>query len=880
MSQKQTITPLMQQYFDIKTQYQDSLILFQVGDFYELFFDDAQKAAAYLGIALTSRGTHEGNPIPLCGVPVHALDHYLAKLIKGGFNVAICNQLEDAQAGKLVRRGVTQVLTPATLTDTRLLDEKSPSYLLSFVPLKDCYALIFGELLTAQLYATVIKSDADKIVESEVMRFFPDEIVVPPTKEGQKFQTKFSQLGYCSTVVHAYKEKEDDIASIDAWINKKIDNQPLSNTEQHEALTTALYYFYAYMRKNQPTALSQFNTMTLYQPDDFLQLDAATQRNLELVRNNHDGSRKNTLFSVMDNAATPMGSRLIKKWIQRPLFNKNAILQRQEVIQAFIDDITVQVQLRDVLSQLGDVERVVGRIGVARAQLHDYSVLKKTLHLVPYIHSILQPFRQMQLLQIIDDHLGEFHQLHQLLVASLNDDTSQEWIIKKGFDLPLDNLRDLITDSSQALMRMELEEQEKTGIQSLKIRYNNVYGYYIEVTKSNTQFVPDYYVRQQTLVGRERYITAALQQLQSDIMGAQDQIKRLEKEIFEKIKQEIFSKISDLRKLSYGLAHLDALISFSYNALTFGYVCPQITSQRDIIIKDGRHPVVEQVHSAGFIPNDTVLTDKQSLWIITGPNMGGKSTYLRQVALIAIMAQCGSFIPALEAHIPLLDRVFTRIGAGDNVAEGKSTFLVEMEETAIICSQATDKSLVILDEVGRGTSTFDGLAIAQAVVEYLYAVVKARCLFATHYHELTQLQDQYPGIVSYHAASTKTNNGIIFLYKMIYGKADGSFGVEVAKLAELPAHVIMRSQELLDTFVDIGVQQPSASPLVSGSFDHALLQEYERVMEANKQLKKSLDDAQKEALQWRKKVAPLQSLDFNTLSPKQAYDALWLLKDE
>ncbi len=880
MKQTAKHTPLMQQYFEIRARYPDALLLFQVGDFYELFFDDAKKASAFLGIALTVRGKDNGDPIPLCGVPVHALDHYLTKLVKGGFSVAICNQLEEPTPGKLVRRGVTQVLTPGTLTDSKLLDEKSASYLFSFFPTENSWGLLFGELLTAQLFATVLPAEtSEKILESELSRFFPDEILLPRIAAAKKFQTRFSKLGYFTSMfdLDVTDHKEDELAR--GWIRDQFDKQLIETVEKQEAIRLALYYFYAYVRRNQESALSQFKTITWYRPDDFLLLDAATQRNLELVKNAHDGSRKNTLFSIMDHARTPMGSRMIKKWIQRPLINQDAIVQRQDAIASLLDDVVGTQQLEDVLSGLGDVERIVGRIALRRCHLNDFLSLNSALRLIPTLHELLADKTSLPLFAVIERHIEDFDDLYQILSGALNNDPSKDWIIKKGFDQELDTLRELVTNSSQAIVAMEKVEQEKTGIQSLKIRYNQVHGYYIEVTKTNLAFVPDHYVRQQTLVGRERYVTAQLQQLQSEIIRARTEITNVEQQIFERVKQRVMNHITPLRKLSHGLAHLDALFGFTRLAYNNGYVRPVFNQKRIIAITAGRHPVVEQSVQNSFIPNDTLLDNAHSLWVITGPNMGGKSTYLRQVALITVMAQCGSFVPADKADLALLDRIFTRIGAGDNVAEGKSTFLVEMEETAAICTQATKNSLVILDEVGRGTSTFDGLAIAQSVVEYIHQTVGARCLFATHYHELTELQQHHKGIVSYYAASKRTEQGIIFLYKMIRGVADGSFGVEVAKLAELPGGVILRAQELLKELQEHGAGHQVAR-ISESRIDDAIITEYERSLSDNKELRQQVQALHKQLQEAQLVVGRLQEVDYEHLSPRAAFDLVWQLKSQ
>src|SRR3990167_760371 len=784
------LTPLMQQYFEIKKQYPNFILLFQVGDFYELFFEDAKIAAAFLGITLTKRGAHKGEPIPLCGVPRHVVDHYLIKLVKGGFNVAICDQLEAPVAGKVVKRGVTQVLTPGTLTDSRLLDEKSASYLFSFFPASNSWGLIFGEILTAQLFATVIPQDGFKSLEAELVRFFPDEILLP-SGEGRPFLNYFKKLGYFSSMIEMQPE---DSLSAQEWINKNLtaDLQTINNSS---SLKNAISNFYSYMRKNQAGSLDCFNKVHFYKPEDFLVLDSATQRNLELIKNLRDGSRKNTLLEVLDKSSTSMGSRMIKKWIMRPLVKKEAILQRQDAVEVLFKDPILVEKLQKYFVELADLERIIGRISLKRASLNDYVALALALDVIPNIKNILQ--LRGGFLQEIGNKIGLFSSLQQILDASINTDLSQDNIIKDGFNQELDDLRDLVNQSSKKILQMEEEEQKNTGINSLKIRYNQVQGYYIEITKTNIHLAPDRYIRSQTLAGKERYVTAELKKLQMDIDLSRSNINSVEAAVFESVKKEVAIFLPELRRTVNALAYQDALLGFAKVAFDNCYIKPEFTDTRDIIIKDSQHPVLQQSLNEKFIPNDVNLTDQESLWIITGPNMGGKSTYLRQVALECLMAQCGSFIPAKSAKVPILDRIFTRIGAGDNLAEGKSTFLVEMEETALICSSATENSLVILDEVGRGTSTFDGMAIAQAVIEYIYTKIKARCLFATHYHELTDLKEQFFGLSVYHAASKRTQDGVLLLHKIVKGVADGSFGLEVAKLANLPEEITNRAKEIL-----------------------------------------------------------------------------------
>ncbi len=851
-------TPLMRQYYAIKEQYPQTLVLFQVGDFYELFFDDAKQASSFLGIALTKRGKINGEPIPLCGVPVHALDHYLAKLIKGGFKIAICDQLEEAKPGKVVDRGVTRVLTPGTLTDSKLLDEKSASYLFSFFPGDNSWGLLFAELLTAQLYATVLPADAHKSLESELIRFFPDEIILPNDKNAKLFEHYFKQLGYCITL-----SNDNDNAKMQEWLTK-FPHDLVYKINDNESLKYALSHFYMYMSTTQQNAVEQFKTLQWYAPDDFLILDQATQHNLELVRNLSDNTRKNSLFEMVDGALTPAGSRMIKKWIMRPLVKQQAIMQRQEVIHALIADVVVLQNLEQQLQELGDVERVVGRIALRRALLQDFLHIKHVLALLSTVYQILEPLQSIFLIRAVLNNFADFNNLYQLLEASLNDDATKDWMIKNNFDQPLDYYRDLATNATQKIVELESKEQSLTGISSLKIRYNNVYGYYIEVTKTHMDAIPDRYVRQQTLVGRERYMTSELQQLQHEITRAQAEVGQLEKIIFDRIKNEVAGYSGQLRKLAHALANLDALVGFARVSYHNNYIQPIIHDAKDIMITAGRHPVVERIAGHGFIPNDTQLDQQHATWIITGPNMGGKSTYLRQVALIQIMTQIGIYVPAQAAQLPIVDRIFTRIGASDNLAQGKSTFLVEMEETASICTQATERSLVILDEVGRGTSTFDGLSIAQAVIEYIHTVIKARCLFATHYHELALLPDRFASMASYYMASKKTERGLQFLYKIKAGVADGSFGLDVAQLAQVPQPVIHRARAILHD-----LQQHShtlQTSLTTNAPQHSIIDQ-------------QLIQLQTQLYETQKKLAALEQIDYDNLSPKAAFDFLWKFRE-
>lgn len=868
---KEKLTPLMEQYFAIKQQYDDALLFFQVGDFYELFFDDAKKASDFLAIALTKRGKNKGEDIPLCGVPVHALTHYLNKLVRGGYKVAICDQLTKPQPGTVVQRGVTQVLTPGTLTDSMLLDEKSASYLLSFYPGQNQWAMLFSELLTAQLFAVTFPVESYRTVETELARFSPDEIVLPSTKFGAFGAKYFAQQGYCTSFVRPQEDFEsaDAFNPANEWIEKQFNSATLMRLNNNAAAWNSLQILYFYLKRNQESALSQFKNIQFYEPEDYLILDPSTQKNLELVKNNYDSGRKNTLFSVLDKAKTPMGSRTIKKWILRPLVQKNGIIQRQEVISVLCQRVEVLQRLEELLGALSDLERIIGRIALGRAQLNDYLALKNSLKIAPEIKHLLQVGIPVALANAIQEKIANFAALVQLFETSLNDNGSGVGIIKKGFDLELDRLRDLINNGQREVLKFEEQEIISTGITSLKVAYNQISGYYIEVTNPNLDKVPAHYIEQQKLVNRKRFTTPDLKALEAEMFKAQNEIDQVESKIFDRVKRDVETYLPQLRLVAQALCYLDALFGLAKVAYDAGYVRPEFNENREIIIDNGRHAILEQILGQSFIGNNTDLTDAQSSWIITGPNMGGKSTYLRQSALICLMAQIGSFVPARQASLPILDRIFTRIGAGDNLAEGKSTFLVEMEETASICTQATRNSLVILDEVGRGTSTFDGIALAQAIVEYISIKIQARCLFATHYHELTLLADAMPQVANYNMACKRDGKTLIFLHKIVRGMADGSFGLDVARLADLPEVIITRAQEILH---QIHTQQHGLNKSAS------VVKGEDQWVNGCELLQAEIVNLKKELAVAKKLEQEIQKTNLDELSPKQVFDLFWAIK--
>jgi DNA mismatch repair protein MutS len=856
----------MQQYFDIRQHHPDTILMFQVGDFFELFFEDAITVSSFLSIALTKRGKSDGKDIPLCGVPIHAARHYLTKLVKGGFKVALCEQTSKPQPGKVVDRAVTQVFTPGTLTDDQMMDEKSASYLLSFYPGADRWGMVFVELLTAQMFATDLGVLEEKAVESELFRFMPDEIVINNSKSYEKFFKYFSRLGFSVSPadknISGFKQQDEvDIEVPTLWLEKQMQPQTILKLQECSCLQNCLHTLYWYFLKNHKNALDQLKSIQFYKPEDYLILDSSTQKNLEITKNLNGGGRKNTLLSVLDKAVTPMGSRTIKKWLQRPLVQKEAIIARQQTVVEIKKQIDLMQQFEKIMSSICDVERIVGRIALSRAKVQDFLALKIALAVAPEIKNLIViKLSGLTLAQTIYQKINDFRGLFDLLDCALEDDISKTWIIKKGFDFKFDRLQELVTDSQKAVLDLEGKEIAATKINSLKIRYNNISGYYIEVTKPNLKLVPENYKHQQTLVNRTRFTTQELKDLELEIIKAENEINKVQQEAFDRVKKEVEHKLSELRQFAQALAYLDALFGLAKAAYDNNYTVPEISDDQSIIIEAGRHPVVELSTTSSFLPNDTNLTEQKSLWIMTGPNMAGKSTYLRQVAHLCIMTQVGSLIPARSASISIVDRIFSRIGSGDNLAEGKSTFLVEMEEAAVICTQATKNSLVVLDEVGRGTSTFDGMAIAQAIIEHIAQNIKAKCLFATHYHELTQLEKNLETIANYHMSVKKTSSGIIFLYKLAKGVASGSFGIQVAKLANLPDKVILRAKELLKTIHTSSGQNTQNAQV-----------EY---------LNQELETLSKNLNQKDKIFSDIKAANLDEMSPRLALDFLFKIKEK
>jgi len=812
-----TATPAMRQYFDAKRQYRDALVFFRMGDFYELFYEDALVASRALELTLTTRSKDaSGGNIPMCGVPYHAVDGYLARLVKKGFRVAICEQVEDPKKAKgLVRREVVRVVSPGTLTDGAYLDAREPAFLMGLAPAfaparKDDKSppaiqaigaalidLSTGEFMTAEYSAdTGLQALADEVA---VLR--PRELVVPSDLSVPDLLPKLAALGIPTTTVDAWSFEAESARSslLEQFRTKSLDGFGL---EGHPLAVRAGGALLRYLRDTQKVDLAHVRAATFRQANETLVVDPITLRHLEVVEASA-GGREGSLLGEIDRTITAMGGRLIRQWLLRPLLTLERVRDRLDAVEDYAFKTTERGKFRDTLKSVQDLERLVSRTVLGSAGPRDLVALKQSLGAIPRVRKIHEEM-QAPLLRSLAAELDDVPEVRAAIEAAMADDppalARDGGFVRDGFDPSLDELRTISRSGKQVIAQMEEQERARTGISSLKVRYNRVFGYYIEVSKSNLGSVPADYLRKQTIAGGERYITPALKEYEEKVLGADERILEREVEVFERLRAEVAALSPRIQDSARALAALDALAALAETATINNYTKPHVHEGDEIQILEGRHPVVERHSTEAFVPNDTVLNGAtHQLVILTGPNMGGKSTYLRQVALVCLLAQAGSFVPAKQAKLALVDRIFTRVGASDNIARGQSTFMVEMQETANILHSATSRSLVILDEIGRGTATFDGLSIAWAVAEYLATNPRSRpkTIFATHYHELTDLADGIAGVVNYHVDAREWHDDIIFLRKVVAGRSDRSYGIQVARLAGLPRLVVERAQEIL-----------------------------------------------------------------------------------
>ena len=801
-------SPMMQHYLDMKEKYKDCILFYRLGDFYEMFFDDAINVSKELELTLTGKECGQEERAPMCGVPYHAADTYIARLISKGYKVAICEQLEDPKLAKgMVKRDVIRVVTPGTVIEANLLEDKKNNYIMSVYKSGIYYGLTACDVTTGDLRTTEIKETNNfTALLDEISKYSPAELVVNPmmydcSEEIAKIRERFD------VYITRLEEKEFTNNYEALSVKYKIvddEEKPVEDLSKYMLSVAATNALFTYLLDTQKNNLDHINKIVLYSVTKYMSLDINARRNLEITEKLRDKTKKGTLLWVLDKTATAMGGRLLRNWLNNPLINVEKINKRLDAVAELKDNIILRGEISDNLKKVYDIERLAGKISYGSANGRDLISLKSSAKQLPEIKKILSQAKSSMLSELYSE-LDTLDDVYDIIDKTIVDEppisVKEGGLIKLGYDEEIDKLKTATTDGKNWIINLEAEEREKTGIKGLKVGFNKVFGYYIEVTKSNISLVPDRYIRKQTLTGGERYITEELKNLENQILGAEEKVVNLEYNVFVEVRDKIEAQIERVQKSAGIIATLDCLCSLATIAEDQNYVRPEVDNSGVLDIKDGRHPVIEKILPSGsFVQNDTYLDKAENrLAIITGPNMAGKSTYMRQVALITLMAQIGSFVPASYARIGVVDKIFTRVGASDDLSMGQSTFMVEMMEVAQILKEATANSLVILDEIGRGTSTYDGLSIAWAVAEYISDREKcgAKTLFATHYHELTELENKLGGVKNYSIAVKEKGEDIIFLRKIVKGGTDESYGVHVAKLAGVPQTVTKRANEIL-----------------------------------------------------------------------------------
>ena len=814
------MTPMMRQYLETKKDYPDTILMYRLGDFYEMFFEDAKVVSRELELVLTGRDCGQEERAPMCGVPFHSVDSYIARLVAKGYKVAICEQMEDpSQAKGIVRREVVRVLTPGTVIESNMLDEGKNNYLASIILNGKKAGICFADVSTGAVSLTQLEDkDVDSKIINELGKFMPSEILYNPQLISSSKVKDFikNRLGCMADGIdESALDYTQNLATVLSHFKKEsAEDMGISGEECIIALGTAL----SYLHQVQKTGVDNIRSVDFYSDAQFMKIDISSRRNLELTETMRNREKRGTLLWVLDKTKTAMGKRLIRSWLEQPLISPAKITRRHNAVGELCESPVELDTIITSLSSVNDMERLMARIVYETANAKELRSLAATVRMLPEIKNVLSSFGSA-LLGDIQNDIDLLEDVLSLIENSICEDppftVREGGMIKDGFNAELDSLRDIVVNGKGYIAKVQTDEQERTGIKKLKIGYNRVFGYYIEVPNSFKELVPEEYIRKQTLANCERYITSELKDLESKVLGAQERIVKLEYEIFTVIRKKVADEFFRIQKTASALASLDVLCSFATVSVKNNYVCPIITEKPIISIKDGRHPVVEKMlKDSPFVPNDTVLDcDNNRCAIITGPNMAGKSTYMRQVALIVLMAQCGCFVPAGSAEIGIVDSIFTRVGASDDLASGQSTFMVEMSEVANILKNATSKSLLIFDEIGRGTSTFDGMSIARAVLEHTADKKRlgAKTLFATHYHELTELETKLDGVRNYNIAVKKRGDDITFLRRIIPGGADGSYGIEVAKLAGVPNNVVTRARAILKELEATGVTVPPSA---------------------------------------------------------------------
>ena len=864
------LSPMMEQYFQIKQNYADTLLFFRLGDFYEMFFDDAKIASKELELVLTGRDCGQEERAPMCGVPFHSADSYIAKLVSRGYKVAICEQVEDPATAKgIVKRDVVRIVTPGTVIESNMLDESKNNYLASvFITDKSC-GLAFVDVSTGEVHLdSTSSSDTVAHVLNRLGCYSPSEVIINKYGASVKSIADFVK-NRLSVDFQIVSEKDYDIHQLSDVVKQHIseDDNQYDEFEKNECLLYAFGSALMYLKGVQKNELENINEVDFYNENSFLTLDLNARRNLELTETQLRREKRGSLLWVLDHTKTAMGKRLIRSWVEQPLINYSSIILRQNAVEELSTDTILLDSLMGYLSEMFDIERIMTRIVYGSANAKELRTLSQTINQLHDIKASLVNSKSKMLSGIYDD-IDLLEDVNNLILTAICEEpplsVREGGMIADGYNEELDSLRDIVTNGKGYLSAVEQSEQEKTGIKKLKIGYSRVFGYYIEVTNSFKELVPEHYIRKQTLANCERYITQELKELESKVLGAQERIVRLEYELFSAVRSQIADQLERVRHTARAVANLDALCSLAYTAVNNNYTRPIVDTSDEIVIENGRHPVVELMLSgAPFVPNDTTLDCRNNrIAIITGPNMAGKSTYMRQVAIITLMAQIGSFVPAQSAKIGIVDRIFTRVGASDDLAAGQSTFMLEMTEVADILKNATSKSLIVFDEIGRGTSTYDGMSIARAVLEYTAdkKQIGAKTLFATHYHELTELEESIEGVNNYNTSVKKRGDDITFLRRIVKGPADGSYGVEVAKLAGVPKTVVENAKKILKSL-------ESQTPV-------KVVKKQEAADEPE-ELQLSFTSGGKDNI-----IDKLKNIDVNTLTPIEAMTVLFELQKD
>ena len=873
------LTPIMQQYKKTKEEYKDCILFYRLGDFYEMFFDDALTASRELEITLTGKNCGLEERAPMCGVPYHAVDGYLTRLVSKGYKVAICEQVEDPKLAKgIVKREVVRIVTPGTNLNTQALDETKNNYIMCIVYLADHYGLSVADVSTGDYFVTEL--DSSRKLLDEIAKFAPSEIVCnePFYMSGTDLEDLKNRLGIA-------------IYSLDSWYfddamctrtlkdHFKVSSLEGLGLSDYNCGMIAAGALLSYLYETQKTSLSHLTGIVSYTTGKYMLLDSSTRRNLELCETLREKQKRGSLLWVLDKTKTAMGARTLRGYIEQPLICKEEIVKRLDAVDELMNNAIAREEIREYLTPVYDLERLISKITYQSANPRDLTAFQNSLEMLPHIKYILEEMTS-PLLKQLHDEMDPLEELYDLLKSAIIEEPplamKEGGIIREGYSEEVDRLRNAKTEGKTWLAQLEAEEREKTGIKNLKIKYNKVFGYYLEVTNSYKDLVPDYYTRKQTLTNAERYIIPKLKELEDTILGAEDKLYALEYELYCNVRDTIAAEVVRIQKTAKAIAKIDVFASLALVAERNNYVRPKINEKGVIDIKNGRHPVVEKmIPNDMFIDNDTYLDDKKNrISIITGPNMAGKSTYMRQSALIVLMAQIGSFVPAKSANIGIVDRIFTRVGASDDLASGQSTFMVEMTEVANILRNATSKSLLILDEIGRGTSTFDGLSIAWAVVEHISnsKLLGAKTLFATHYHELTELEGKIDSVNNYCIAVKEKGDDIVFLRKIVKGGADKSYGIQVAKLAGVPESVITRAKEIVSELSEADITTQVRDISVKNTEPKRKTKKYDEVDLAQMSLFDTVkdDDVLKE----------LQDLDVSRMTPMDALNTIYRLQNK